>query len=59
MERTDVYHFEAMTGKSVMGFLETKRMLEDMRGGSITGLIFSKLARNTKEPAGIRRHFPA
>lgn len=47
-----VYHLEAMTGKSVMGYPETKRMLEDIRKGNITGLIFSKLARlarNTKE----------
>lgn len=47
-----VYHLEALTGKSVMGYAETKRMLEDIKGGFITGLIFSKLARfarNTKE----------
>ena len=47
-----VYHLEALTGKSVMGYAETRRMLEDVRGGRITGLIFSKLARfarNTKE----------
>src|SRR5665213_462043 len=47
-----VYHLEAMSGKSVMGYAETKRMLEDIRSGAITGLIFSKLARfarNTKE----------
>jgi len=47
-----VYHLEALTGKSVMGYAETKRMLEDIRSGFITGLIFSKLARfarNTKE----------
>lgn len=47
-----VYHLEAMSGKSVMGYAETKRMLEDIRIGTITGLIFSKLARlarNTKE----------
>ena len=47
-----VYHLEAMSGKSVMGYAETKRMLEDIRNKNITGLIFSKLARlarNTKE----------
>ena len=47
-----VYHLEALSGKSVMGYAETKRMLEDVRNGAITGLIFSKLARlarNTKE----------
>jgi len=47
-----VYHLEALSGKSVMGYPETKRMLADIRNGAITGLIFSKLARlarNTKE----------
>ena len=47
-----VYHLEALSGKSVMGYAETKRMLEDIKEGIITGLIFSKLARlarNTKE----------
>ncbi len=48
----EVYHLEAVSGKSVMGRPETERMLEDIRTGHITGLIFSKLARlarNTKE----------
>jgi site-specific DNA recombinase len=48
----EVYHLDAISGKSVMGFLETERMLADLRRGHITGLIFSKLARlarNTKE----------
>lgn len=48
----EVYHLEAVSGKSVMGRPETERMLEDIRTGQITGLIFSKLARlarNTKE----------
>src|SRR5438034_5146986 len=47
-----VYHLEAVSGKSVMGHREAERMLKDIRGGKITGLIFSKLARlarNTKE----------
>jgi len=47
-----VYHLEGLTGKSVMGYAETKRMLDDIRNAEITGLIFSKLARfarNTKE----------
>ena len=46
------YKLEALSGKSVMGYPETKRMLEDIRKGEISGLIFSKLARlarNTKE----------
>ncbi len=47
-----VYRLEAMSGKSVMDYRETKRMLQDIRNGVISGLIFSKLARlarNTKE----------
>lgn len=48
----DVYHLEAVSGKSVMEHPETKRMLADIRSKRITGLVFSKLARlarNTKE----------
>src|SRR3989338_6995472 len=47
-----VYHLEAVSGKSVFQHPETLRMLNDVRKGTITGLIFSKLARlarNTKE----------
>lgn len=48
----DVYHLEAVSGKSVMGTAEAKRMLADVASGHITGLVFSKLARlarNTRE----------
>ena len=48
----EVYHLEAVSGKKVMEHPEAKRMLKDIKGGHITGLIFSKLARlarNTKE----------
>jgi len=48
----EVYHLEAVSGKSVMEHPETKRMLSDIKRGNITGLIFSKLARlarNTRE----------
>jgi site-specific DNA recombinase len=48
----EVYHLEAVSGKSVMGQPETERMLSDIRSGRISALIFSKLARlarNTKE----------
>ncbi|MCI0706101.1 MAG: recombinase family protein [Ignavibacteriae bacterium] len=48
----EVYHLEAVSGKSVMEHPETKKMLTDIRSHKITGLIFSKLARlarNTKE----------
>jgi site-specific DNA recombinase len=47
-----VYRLDAMSGKSVMEYPETKRMLKDIRSGTISGIIFSKLARlarNTKE----------
>ncbi|MBS1683214.1 MAG: recombinase family protein [Bacteroidetes bacterium] len=47
-----VYRLEAVSGKSVMNHSETKRMLKDAKDGNITGLIFSKLARlsrNLKE----------
>jgi site-specific DNA recombinase len=47
-----VYHLEAVSGKSVMHHSETKKMLQDIQKGHITGIIFSKLARlarNTKE----------
>lgn len=48
----EVYHLEAVSGKSVMDQPETQRMLKDIRSGRISGLIFSKLARlarNTRE----------
>jgi site-specific DNA recombinase len=47
-----VYHLEAVSGKSVMAHPETERMLDDIRSGRTSGIIFSKLARlarNTKE----------
>lgn len=51
-EIAEVYRLEAVSGKSVMEQPETKRMLQDVKSGRISGLIFSKLARlarNTKE----------
>jgi len=51
-EIKEVYHLEAVSGKSVFGHPETQRMLGHIKSGHITGLIFSKLARlarNTKE----------
>lgn len=48
----EVYRLDAVSGKSVMGTVEAKRMLADVRAGAISGLVFSKLARlarNTKE----------
>jgi len=48
----EVYKLDAVSGKSVIGHPEAKRMLADIRSGHITGLVFSKLARlarSTKE----------
>jgi hypothetical protein len=41
----EVYRLDAMSGKTVKAYPETKRMLADIASGHITGLIFSKLAR--------------
>jgi len=51
-EVATVYHLEAVSGKSVIDHPEAKRMLQDVKDGHITGLVFSKLARlarSTKE----------
>lgn len=48
----EVYRLDAVSGKTVKDTPEAKQMLNDMREGHISGLIFSKLARlarNTKE----------
>lgn len=48
----ELYRLDALSGKTVWDYPETKRMLADIKSGHITGLIFSKLARlarNTKE----------
>lgn len=48
----EVYHLEAVSGKSVMDHPETEKMLSHVRSGHVTALIFSKLARlarNTRE----------
>jgi len=44
----EVYDLAGVSGKAVMEHPEAKRMLEDIRRGHITGLIFSKLARLTR-----------
>lgn len=56
----EVYRLEAVSGKSVKDHPETKRMLEDVAEGRISGLIFSKLARlarNTRELLDFADHF--
>lgn len=48
----EVYHLEGVSGKAVMEHPETIRMLEHVRTGHISALVFSKLARlarSTKE----------
>jgi site-specific DNA recombinase len=44
----EVYDLAGVSGKSVMEHSETKRMLADIRSGHISALIFSKLARLTR-----------
>ncbi|WP_430411343.1 recombinase family protein [Kordia sp.] len=49
---TKVYTLPSISGKSTINHSETKRMLEDIKSGTIQTLIFSKLARlarNTEE----------
>jgi site-specific DNA recombinase len=41
----EVYDLSGVSGKAVMQHPECKRMMADVRRGHITGLIFSKLAR--------------
>lgn len=56
----EVYHLEAVSGKSVMNHPETKRMLSDIKKGKVSGLIFSKLARlarNTRELLEFAEYF--
>lgn len=48
----EVYHLEAVSGKSVREHPEAQRMMRDVAAGRISGLMFSKLARlarNTRE----------
>ena len=56
----EVYRLDAVSGKTVKEYPEAKRMLDDIRGGHITGIIFSKLARlarNTKELLEFAEYF--
>ncbi|MDD5507944.1 MAG: recombinase family protein [Bacteroidales bacterium] len=51
-EVVEIYHLEAVSGKTVLHHPEAERMIKDIKSGKITGLIFSKiarLARNTRE----------
>ncbi len=56
----EVYRLDAMSGKTVKEYPETKRMRADVKRGHITGLIFSKLARlarNTRELLEFAEYF--
>lgn len=44
----EVYDLAGVSGKSVMEHPEAKRMMEDVRRGHISALVFSKLARLTR-----------
>lgn len=57
-----IYRLDALSGKAVLDYPETKRMLKDIESGVISGIIFSKLARlarNTKELLEISELFRA
>lgn len=56
----EIYDLSGVSGKTVMEHPETKRMLDDVRSGHISALIFSKLARlarNTRELLDIAEIF--
>jgi site-specific DNA recombinase len=56
----EVYHLEGMSGKSVVGYPEFQRMQADIKRGSISALVFSKLARvarNTRELLDLADYF--
>ena len=56
----EVYDLSGVSGKTVIEHPEAQRMLADLAGGRITGLIFSRLARlarNTRELLDIPDRF--
>lgn len=58
----EVYDLAGISGKAVKEHAEAKRMLADIKRGHITGLIFSKLARlsrNKRELEDFSEHFSA
>lgn len=50
-----VYDLSGVSGKTVMEHPEAKQMLEDVAGGRIKGLVFSKLARLARNTAELLR----
>jgi site-specific DNA recombinase len=58
----EVYTLEALSGKSIVNYQQTKRMFADIKNGHIQVLVFSKLARlarNTRELLEIADYFQA
>src|ERR1035437_163476 len=56
----EVYDLAGVSGKSVTEHPEARRMMEDIKRGHISGLIFSKLARlarNTEELLAFSKYF--
>lgn len=59
-EVVTVYRLDAVSGKSVTGHPECKRMLADVARGDVSALVFSnlsRLARNTRELLEFADHF--
>lgn len=57
---SEIYDLAGVSGKSVINHPEAQRMLNDIKRGHVTGLIFSKiarLARNTKELLEFAEYF--
>ena len=58
----EIYDLSGVSGKTILDHPETQRMLNDVKSGHISGLIFSKLARlarNTRELLDIADLFRA
>jgi len=56
----EIYDLSGVSGKSVLGHPEAKRMMADVQMGKIKGLVFTKiarLARNTRELLEISDYF--
>ena len=61
-EVVTLYNLAGVSGKAVMAHPEARRMMEDVKAGRISGLIFSKiarLARNTRELLDFAEFFRA
>ena len=61
-EVVTLYNLAGVSGKAVLSHPEARRMMEDVRAGRISGLIFSKiarLARNTRELLEFAEFFQA